>query len=222
MFEDRLDAARQLVPRLQHLRVLQPLVLAIARGAAPMGALLAHALHGPWDVLLVRKLSAPGFPELAVGAVDESGWTWVSPLAERWGADAAWIAAEKERQLALMRSRRALYTPDRSAAGVQARCVVVVDDGLATGATMIAALHAIRAQRPARLVCAVPVASSEAMAQVRPLCDELVCLETPACFDAVGQFYRRFEQVSDEEVMNLLAASRHSKDQVPLQPSLDL
>jgi len=222
MFEDRLDAARQLVPRLQHLRVLQPLVLAIARGAAPMGALLAHALHGPWDVLLVRKISAPGFPELAVGAVDESGWTWVSPLAERWGADTAWIAAEKERQLALMRSRRALYTPDRSAAGVQARCVVVVDDGLATGATMIAALHAVRAQRPARLVCAVPVASSEALAQVRPLCDELVCLETPACFDAVGQFYRRFEQVSDEEVMNLLAASRHSKGQVPLQPSLDL
>lgn len=222
MFEDRLDAARQLVPRLQHLRVLQPLVLAIARGAAPMGALIAQALHGPWDVLLVRKISAPGFPELAIGAVDESGWTWVSPLAERWGADAAWIQAEKERQLALMRERRALYTPDRTAIGVQARCVVVVDDGLATGATMIAALHAVRAQRPARLVCAVPVASTEALAQVRPLCDELVCLDTPPAFEAVGQFYRRFEQVSDAEVVRLLNRGRPSKGQVPLQPGLNV
>jgi len=222
MFEDRLDAARQLVPRLQHLRTLQPLVLAIARGAAPMGQLLARALHGQWDVLLVRKISAPGFEELAIGAVDESGWTWIAPYANRWGADQAWIAAEKERQLALMRQRRALYTPGRAATGVQARCVVVVDDGLATGATMIAALHAVREQRPARLVCAVPVASSEALAQVQPLCDELVCLQVPASFDAVGQFYRHFEQVSDEQVMALLAGPETSKGQVSRQARLNL
>jgi len=215
MFKDRLDAAQQLLPRLQHLRVMQPLVLAIARGAAPMGHWLARALHGPWDVLLVRKISAPGFAELAIGAVDESGWTWIAPQAERWGGDAAWIEAETSRQLALMRERRALYSPHRSAPGVQGRAVIVVDDGLATGATMTAALHAVRAQRPARLVCAVPVASREALDQVRPLCDELVCLQVPAAFEAVGQFYAHFEQVSDETVSALLAGREVPATEVP-------
>ncbi len=204
MFKDRLDAAQQLLPGLQHLRVQQPIVLAIARGAAPMGQWLARALHGTWDVLLVRKISAPGFAELAIGAVDESGWTWIAPEAGRWGGDAAWIEAEKQRQLALMRERRARYSPGQAAPGVQARTVIVVDDGLATGATMTAALHAVRAQRPAHLVCAVPVASREALEQVRPLCDELVCLQVPPGFEAVGQFYAHFEQVSDEAVIALL------------------
>ena len=152
MFIDRQDAARQLITPLQHLRHLQPLVLAIARGAVPMAPTLARALHGQWDVLLVRKISAPGFAELAVAAVDETGWTWVSPYADRWGADMAWIEAEKERQMALMRKRRALYSPGGNSIGVQARTVIVVDDGLATGATMRAALHGVRQRRPARLV----------------------------------------------------------------------
>lgn len=204
MFKDRVEAAQLLLPRLQALHLQQPQVLAIARGAAPMGHWLAQALHCPWDVLLVRKISAPGFAELAIGAVDESGWTWVAPQAERWGGDAAWIEAEKQRQLALMRERRARYSPGQTPPQVQGRSVVVVDDGLATGATMTAALHAVRAQHPARLVCAVPVASTEALAQVRPLCDELVCLQMPPGFEAVGQFYARFDQVSDDEVMALL------------------
>jgi putative phosphoribosyl transferase len=209
MFEDRMDAARQLIAPLQHLRVQQPLVLAIARGAAPMAPLLARALHGQWDVLLVRKISAPGFPELAVAAVDESGWTWVSPHAARWGADTAWIESEKNRQMALIRNRRALYSPAGDTPGIEGRTVIVIDDGLATGATMTAALHGVRARRPARLVCAVPVACQSALAQVRPLCDELVCLQTPAAFEAVGQFYMRFGQVSDDDVVELLAR-RHT------------
>jgi putative phosphoribosyl transferase len=223
MFIDRQDAARQLIAPLQHLRHLQPLVLAIARGAVPMAPTLARALHGQWDVLLVRKISAPGFAELAVAAVDETGWTWVSPYADRWGADKAWIEAEKERQMALMRTRRALYSPGGNSIGVQARTVIVVDDGLATGATMRAALHGVRQRRPARLVCAVPVAAHSALDLVRPLCDELVCLQVPAAFEAVGQFYSHFDPVSDEEVMDLLAhrPAGASHAQVQRQALLD-
>lgn len=219
MFKDRLDAAQQLVPRLQHLRPQQPLVLAIARGAAPMGQWLAQALRCAWDVLLVRKISAPGFAELAIGAVDESGWTWIAPEAERWGGNADWIEAEKQRQRALMHERRARYRPGQAPPALAGRTVIVVDDGLATGATMTAALHAVRAQRPAHLVCAVPVASDQALAQVRPLCDELVCLQVPAAFEAVGQFYAHFDQVSDEDVIDLLR-QRTATAQARARPAL--
>jgi len=209
IFESRLDAARRLAQALGAYKGRNPLVLAIPRGAVAMGAEIARLLEGELDVVLVKKLHAPGSPEFAVGAVDESGWTYVAGYAASAGADQAYLAREKDAELALLRRRRAQYTPARAPADPAGRIAIVVDDGIATGASMIAALHAVRAKQPARLVCAVPVAPPDSLEQIRPYADELVCLETPGGFMAVGQFYRHFEQVEDDEVVALLA--RHGK-----------
>jgi len=210
LFDSRLDAAKRLARALNHYRDRRPLVLAIPRGAVPMGAALADALGGELDVVLVRKLRAPGSPEFAVGAVDESGWSYITEHAAEAGADAEYLAAEKDVQLETLRRRRAQYTPARTPVDPRERVVIVVDDGLATGASMIAALHAVRAKKPARLVCAVPVAPPETLELIRPYADEVVCLEAPEDFMAVGQFYRDFQQVEDEEVVAVLGARLRS------------
>ncbi len=204
MFRDRLEAADQLAVKLTAYQGQKPLVLAIPRGAVPMAKLISERLEGDFDVVLVRKLRAPWQPELAVGSVDESGWTYIAPFAESMGADDKHLAEEKRKQLETIRQRRAQYTPLRPHIDPAGRTVIVIDDGLATGATMIAALHGLRQQNPAKLVCAVPVAPPDTLAKVRELADEVVCLQAPEFFQAVGQFYRHFPQVEDEEVIALL------------------
>lgn len=171
-----------------------------------MGAELAHLLDGQLDVVLVRKLRAPWQPELAIGAVDETGWTWVPEEPAGLALPPSYLQEETRRQLATIHERRRRYTPIRAPVDPAGRVVVVVDDGLATGATMVAALHSLRQRRPARLVCAVPVAAPGSVELVRADADEVVCLDTPADFYAVGQFYREFGQVSDDEVVAALAA----------------
>jgi putative phosphoribosyl transferase len=203
-FRDRIDAGTQLARALAQWRGARPLVFAIPRGAVPMGKVVADALDGELDVVLTRKLHAPGNPEFAVGAVAETGWTYVADHAARAGATPAYLEREIEAERATMRHRRAQYTPVRPPLDPAGRVAIVVDDGLATGATMIAALHALRERHPRRLICAVPVASREAVDLVRPHCDELVCLSIPPGFHAVGQFYRDFRQVDDAEVVALL------------------
>lgn len=205
LFDSRIDAARRLAKALASYRGRHPLVLAIPRGAVEMGAVIAEALDGELDVVLVRKLRAPFSPEFAVGSVDESGWTYLAAHARGAGADEAYLAKETATQLELLHRRRAQYTPARAPADPAGRIAIVVDDGIATGASMIAALHAVRAKNPAALVCAVPVAPPESVEQVKPYADQLVCLETPREFLAVGQFYRHFPQVEDAEVVELLA-----------------
>ncbi|MFP5460686.1 MAG: phosphoribosyltransferase [Gammaproteobacteria bacterium] len=204
-FRDRLDAAAHLAGALAAWRGSHPLVLAIPRGAVPMGRAIADALHADFDVVLVRKLGAPFSPEFAVGAVDETGWVYLAPHARQAGAGAEYIERERAEQLRTLRQRRAAYTPKRAPLDPSGRVVIVVDDGLATGATMIAALHAVRARGPARLVCAVPVAAPDSLEAVRPLADDVVCLYAPENFDAVGRFYEDFGQVEDDEVIRILS-----------------
>ena len=170
----------------------------------PWAKSLPTALNGELDVVLVRKLRAPQQSELAIGSVDESGWTYLADYARAYGGTADYIEAEKRDQLATIRQRRAQYTPIRPPISPAGRIVIVVDDGLATGATMISALHGLRATKPAKLICAVPVAPPDTLVKVADLADEVVCLEAPDFFQAVGQFYRHFPQVDDDEVIEIL------------------
>ncbi len=209
-FENRAQAAQMLAGRLGAYRGRHPLVLAIPRGAVPMGRILADALDGDLDVVLVRKLRAPYNPELAVGSIDETGAVYLDPdTRDLW--DAPYLEVEKNAQLETLKRRRQMYEPAGSPIDAAGRVAIVLDDGIATGSTMIAALRAVRARRPAKLVAATGVASREALELIRGEADEVVCLETPAVLFAIGYHFRDFSQVSDDEVVATLREARRPR-----------
>jgi predicted phosphoribosyltransferase len=178
------------------------LVLGIPRGAVPMARIIADGLGGELDVVLVRKLGYPGQPELAIGAIDETGSVFLADYAQE--IESQYLELEKSRQLEVLRTRRARYTPGRQPIDPRGRLVIVVDDGIATGSTMIAALRAVRRQQPKKLVAAVAVASATAARAISQEADDLICLDVPADFFAVGQFFRDFAQVTDDDVVEIL------------------
>jgi predicted phosphoribosyltransferase len=205
MFRNRADAGRRLAARLRGRELHDPLVLAIPRGGAVTGAALAQELGAEPDVVLARKLRAPGQPELAVGAVAEDGRVYLTPFAcEYLGAPHRYLVEERRHQLAEIARRQQLLRAVRPRAPVRGRSVIVTDDGIATGSTLIAALQAVRAQGPRELIVAVPVAPADRLEEIRRLCDDVVCLLCPVDFWAIGQFYQDFTQVEDGEVVELL------------------
>ena len=214
-FRDRTDAGQRLAERLLHLRGANPVVLALPRGGVPVGAPIADALDAPLDLLMARKIGAPGHAELAIGAVVESERPEIvvnDDIAEMVGASQAFIAEEAARQIKEIERRRALWLRGRPSISWAGRTVIVVDDGIATGATIRAGLLSLDRAGAARRVLAVPVAPPEAAEMLRPLCDETIFLAKPKYFNSVGAFYDDFHQVEDAEVIALLdnAAARRS------------
>jgi predicted phosphoribosyltransferase len=205
MFRNREDAARQLAQRLKGRELRDPLVLAIPRGGVVTGAVLARELGAELDVVLSRKLRAPLEPELAVGAVSEDGHVFLNHHAQAMSdLTATYLARERRHQLGEIARRKKLFRAVRAPAPIAGRSVIVTDDGIATGSTMIAALQAIKPQHPHEVIVAVPVASPDRLDEIRRWCDDTVCLLAPPNFWAIGQFYADFSQVEDEEVVELL------------------
>ena len=205
IFGDREEAGWMLVERLRGTPLVRPLVLAIPRGGIEVGAALARGLGAELDVVLSRKLRAPHQPELALGAVSEHGEVYLNHFASAMtDVGDAYIEAERRRQLAEIDRRRGLYRAVRPPATIAGRSVILTDDGIATGATMIASLRTVRAAAAKEILVAVPVAAPDRLDAIRPLCDRIECLLEPDSFWAIGQFYRNFEQVEDERVVEIL------------------
>lgn len=205
MFSDRTDAGRRLAERLRERGVTADVVLAIPRGGLPVGRAVADALGLPLDVVAARKLGAPGNPELAVGAVAADGTVWLNdPFVAQLGLDRTGLEDAIERERAVAQQKVERYRGDRPPLDLRRKTVLVVDDGVATGATTIACLRQVRAGGAARVVLGVPVGPPDAVARLEQEADEVVCVATPADFGAVGRFYDSFAQVSDEEAMGYL------------------
>lgn len=205
MFEDRTDAGLQLAGRLQRFQGKKPLVLAIPRGGIPLGRLVADELGGDLDVVLVHKMGHPTNPEFAIGAVDEDGHTYIEDTSFKSDDWKAFIERERGNQLLEIKHRRKKYAQARPKPVIKGRTVIIVDDGSATGWTMKAAIAYVRKQHPAYLVAAFGVAPITAIAEIDAVADETYSLLVPKSFESVGQFYRDFEPVSDDEVIDLLA-----------------
>ncbi|RZT31860.1 phosphoribosyltransferase [Cupriavidus agavae] len=231
-FADRREAGQYLGRRLAELGYARAagaepaLVLALPRGGVPVAYEVARAIDGQLDILLVRKIGAPGYPELAMGAVVEGDASRRDPLtvtnADPWTSRAVASGAfdaERGRQLGEICRRQQRYRQGRPVAAMAGRCVIMVDDGVATGATMRAALEAARLSGAARVVAAVPVGAPDGLDTLRASADEVVCLNAPASFGAVGVFYLDFTQVSDDEAIGLLreagCASTSARPRIP-------
>jgi predicted phosphoribosyltransferase len=213
-FRDRRDAGLRLAAALKHLRGRDCVVLALPRGGVPVAYEVARVLSAPLDLVVVRKIGAPDQPELAVGAVVDGEQVELvrnEDVIAMLGIPESWIRECESRELREIERRNRVYLAGRERAAVAGKTAIVVDDGIATGATTRAALRAVKRRRPAKLLLAVPVAPSETLAELANDVDEIVCLATPSPFGAIGYFYEDFRQIEDDEVRDLLsrAAREH-------------
>jgi len=205
IFQSREDAARQLAARLREYEFKNPLVLAIPRGGVVTGAVLAREIGAELDVVLSRKLRAPDQLELAFGAIAENGEVYViEDVDEKTGVSDEYFHREKEYQLSIINARKESLRRIRTKAPVEGRVVIVTDDGIATGSTMMAALKTIRSHEPAHLIVAVPVAPLDRIRLLEQYCDEVVCLLPAGHFWSVGQYYEEFPIIDDDQVIDIL------------------
>jgi putative phosphoribosyl transferase len=212
LFTDRQDASRRLADLLLALKVKHPVALALPRGGVPIGFEVARALAAPLDLVLVRKISAPFDKELAVGAItggEDPELVIDAELAVGLGISPEYLEGAKAEARREIERRRRVYLGDRQPVNVAGCTAIVLDDGVATGSTMLAAVRVTRRRNPARIVLAVPVAPEHALMRLRGEVDQIVCLETPKDFTAVGEFYYRFPQLRDHEVTALLDRAQH-------------
>lgn len=214
LFDDRVDAGRKLAAKLTHYRSEEPLVLGLPRGGVPVAFEVARALGAPLDVWVVRKIGAPSQPELGLGAISEGGALFLDhKIADAVGATEADIERIVKRETAEVERRVRHFRADRPAPDVRGRTVIVVDDGIATGGTVHAALLSIRRLAPRRLVLAVPVGAQQTVEALRPEVDDLVCLHARADLGSIGAFYWNFTQTEDEEVVALLERARREEQE---------
>jgi len=215
-FSNRDEAARLLAARLERYRSERPLVLGVPRGAVPMARIIADTLGGDLDVVLVRKLRAPGQPELAIGAVDEAGTVVKGRYFDHAPDD--YVAREIRAQQDVLEARRHRYDRAHAPVDPAGRVVILVDDGIATGASMEAAIHAIRARQPRTIVVAVGVAPTSTLRRLRGEADDVICLYDTDQFGAVGQFYDEFPEVTDDDVVAALAPHADGRSMAAAPP----
>jgi predicted phosphoribosyltransferase len=205
IFRDREDAGRQLAAEFKNIELRDPLVLAIPRGGVATGAALARELGAELDVVLAHKLRSPLQPELAFGAVGEDGKIYLNHrVEEATGVTEKYLELERKRQFEEISRRKERFRAARLAASIEGRSIILTDDGIATGSTMIAAIEVVKGQKPHEVIVAVPVAPPERLETIRGMCDRVVCLYSPIAFYAVGQFYQSFQTVEDDQVVEML------------------
>src|SRR5262245_49899109 len=220
-FKDRIEAGRLLAEGLAaYANRHDVIVLALPRGGVPVGYEVARALGAPLDVFLVRKLGVPGHPELAMGAIASGGVRVLSEdLISQLGIPRAAVEQVAVRERLELERRDRLYRGDRQIPQFRDRTVILVDDGLATGATMEAAVEAVRVYHPARVVVAAPVCAADSAGRLAQIADEVVCTRTPEPFQAVGLWYERFDQTSDQEVVDLLEQNKFAGADPSVRPA---
>jgi predicted phosphoribosyltransferase len=205
IYRDRKQAANLLSEKLLRFISENPLILGIPRGSVPMAKTTADRLNGEVDVVLVHKIGAPNNPEFAIGSVSEFGTLYLSEACEWYEIPSEYIESASSQEIFKLKQRRKTYSPIRPPINPKGRTVIIVDDGIATGATMLAAVRAVRSQDPRQIIVAAPVASLSAVEILKKEVDELIILETPEDFFSISQFYDNFPQVSDEEVFQILS-----------------
>lgn len=221
LFQNRADAGHQLAQKLKHYSAEKPIILALPRGGVPVGYEIAQALKAPLEVLIVRKIGLPWNPELGVGAVAPGVKILDKEMLYQFGVTTAEIEKIIEEEQKEVERRQELYQQYEDLQKITGKTVILVDDGVATGVTVRAAIQAIKNLTPSKIILAIPVGAAETIQQLSLLVDDLICLEVPSFFQAVGGFYWNFAQVTDDEVITLLmlAKEKRKKDDPPLSKS---